>query len=181
MAVATIVVNTVAGPTAPIQWTDSAGGTAVTWWTPQLQAVTLAGMVKVNVRMATSADRAAVALCEIAVTNSDGSSPTVYGVGHGGYGYVTTTEAAYVFYVAGADISITQGQRLRIRLKIDDPDDTVSNTGMAASQTATLYFNGAAGATGDTYLHFPVTLQALAPYAPPTQPPAAYAMHLLTR
>jgi hypothetical protein len=39
------VTNQVAGPTAPIQITDTAGGTVVDWWSRQLQAVTLGGLI----------------------------------------------------------------------------------------------------------------------------------------
>lgn len=157
MAAVSIVVNTASGPTAPIQWTDSAGGTVVDWFTPQLEAVTLAGQIKVEIRgLESNAAANAVGYCQIAVVDNDGTNANVYGVGV----VVTefdTSEAAYNIYIAGADISISAGRRIRIRFGIDDEE----TAGLVTGHTATLYFNGAAAGSGDTYVYFPVTLTEL--------------------
>ena len=42
------VTNTAAGPTAGIQITDSAGGTAIEWYTPALEAATLGGRAQIQ-------------------------------------------------------------------------------------------------------------------------------------
>ena len=77
--VQTDVTNTAAGWTAPIQVTDTAGGTVVDWFTKQLTAFTLTGMAVVNIRALESNASAGASLrCEIARVESDGTSPTVW-------------------------------------------------------------------------------------------------------
>ena len=160
MAVATIIRNTAAGYTTPLQWTDSAGGTAVTWWTPQLQATTLSGMIQVVARGIMSSDIADACIsCEVAVVASDGSGATTYGIGKS-VKINLSFEGIHTIYIAGVDTSIAQGNRLRIRLSIDDSESTfyTSTGAMGSGYTATLYFNGTSGGSGDTYLHLPITL-----------------------
>lgn len=155
------VTNTAAGFTSPIQVTDTAGGTVVDWFTKQLQAVTLTGMAQANIRALESAIAAnASVVCEIARVESDGTSPTVWAswaisANNTRTGELNTSETAETCNVSGDDLSITNGQRLRIRLYIDD----MPTTAMGASQTVTTYYAGtSAAASGDTYITFPVTL-----------------------
>lgn len=151
------VTNTVTGPTAPIQVTDTAGGTVADWWTKQLTAFTLGGAVRCNIRAECDPSGArAVMRVEIAIANSDGSSPVTWGGTtmyiEGGMG---TTEAAQSFLVSGNDTSVTDGQRLRIRLLIDD----APNAMIAGGNTVITYYAGTSGgASGDTYLTFAQTL-----------------------
>jgi hypothetical protein len=154
------VTNTQAGFTSPIQVTDTAGGTSVQWFTKQLQAVTLTGMAVANIRaQAPGAANASIRL-EIARVASDGTSPTVWAswcmsANNGRLGELNTSEAAETVNVSGDDLAISDGQRLRIRLYIDD----YPLAAMGASQTVTNYYGGTtAGASGDTYITFPVTL-----------------------
>ena len=160
--VQTDVTNTAAGPTAPIQVTDTAGGTVVDWFTKQLTAFTLSGMALVNARGLESNFAADIRItCEIAVVASDGTSPTVWGYARAA-AEMGTTETAQQFYVSGLDISVSEGQRLRIRFYIDD-----SPTGaMASGRTATFYYAGAAGATGDSYITLGQTVTEYTPPAP---------------
>jgi len=149
------VTNTAAGWTAPIQVTDTAGGTVVDWWTKQLTAFTLGGAVLVNARLLESASAANASWrCEIVVTDSDGSNPVVWAV-NAFLSELSMTEAADQMYLSGDDVSVAAGQRLRLRFLLDDPADVP----MAAGQTVTLFYAGTTGgASGDTYLTFTQTL-----------------------
>jgi hypothetical protein len=155
--VQTDVTNTVAGWTAPIQVTDTAGGTVVDWFTRPLTAFTLGQAARVNVRGAESAAFPLVSLrCEIAVTAGDGTAASVWATG-GNVAELGTSESAQSFLIAGDDRAVTNGQRLRIRFSIDDRGVSA----MAAAGTATLFYAGAAGATGDTFLTFTQALTEL--------------------
>jgi hypothetical protein len=155
------VTNTAAGWTSPIQVTDTAGGSVVDWFTKQLQAVTLTGLAQANIRALESAATANASIrCEIARVESDASSPTVWAswcmsANNARIGELNTSETAETINISGDDLVITDGQRLRIRLYIDD----MPTTALAASQTVTTYYNATSGgASGDSYITFPVTL-----------------------
>ena len=68
------------------------------------------------------------------------------------------------FLVAGDDLAITAGQRLRIRFYIDDASVGADCDGRIADLT--LFYAGAAAATGDTYLTFTQTLTEVLPTPP---------------
>ena len=147
--------NTVAGWTAPIQITDTAGGTAVEWYTKPLTAFTLGGAVRVNARTLESNALANISTrCEIARTALDGTGATIWAAStipaeRG------TSEAAESFLISGDDLAVSDGQRLRIRFYIDDS----AAAAMAASYTGTFYYAGTSGgASGDTWLKFTQTL-----------------------
>jgi len=147
------VTNTAAGWTAPIQVTDTAGGTVVDWYTKQLQAFTLSGLVKFNLRAQESnlAANASVGV-EIARVDADGTNATVWSYANrdsGNDGEITGSEQAYTVYPASDDLAFTDGQRLRVRLFVDDRSDIPLVTG----HTVTTYYNGTSGgASGDTFL-----------------------------
>lgn len=153
--------NTAAGPTSPLQRRVNAGTTNfLEWFSKPLQAFTLSGLAFCNIRCGTSGAGAAnaSAAVEIAVCASDGTSPTVWG--YAVDGTETLTTATYSFYVAGDDVAITNGQRLRIRLFIDD----APGVAMAAGQSSGLSHNGpTAGIDGDTYIVVPQTVTAFSP------------------
>lgn len=142
---------TAAGWTAPLQMTVSSGGNLVEWFSRQLAAFTLAGPVLINVRAKESNIAANAAIrAELAVTASDGTGATVWAA-TSFEDELSTTDAAKVFYLAGADLAVTDGQRLRLRLYIDD----TSEEAMAASQTVTVTYAGTSGgAAGDTFFTF---------------------------
>jgi hypothetical protein len=155
------VTNTAAGPTAGIQATASAGGTAVEWYTPALEAVTFGGKAKINIRALESSAAANASLkAEIAVVAGDGTGATVWGVANVESdttlgGELGTADAAKVAWVAGDDVAITAGQRLRFRIYVDDPAIGPLVTG----NTVTVSYNGtSAAAAGDTYVILPVTV-----------------------
>lgn len=149
-----IVVNTAAGWTAPIQWTDSAGGTVVEWYSRPLQAFTLAERILLNIRALESNAAATASLrCELAVTNGDGSNVVVWAAAnhYDGtlFGELGTSETADVWHLAGDDLAVTDGQRLRLRVYLDD----VSNVPMVTGHTATLFYDGTSGgASGDSFI-----------------------------
>lgn len=152
------VTNTAAGWTAPIQTTDTAAGTVVDWFTKQLQAFTLGGMAEVNIRAKNSAAGATSLKVEIARVDSDGTNPSIWGiwctdVKDGPHnGQVGTSEAAYSHWVSGDDLAISDGQRLRIRVYVDD----ASTNALTNGQTVTTYYNGTSGgASGDSYVILP--------------------------
>lgn len=166
--------NAVTGPATAIQMTATAGGTAIEWYTKQLQAMTLSGPVLVHYRAADEAgdglgDSGSTVICEIALCASDGTEVSVWGASGSGnannwapYNYgglYPVTETVGEFWVAGDDLTITDGQRLRIRLKIDDRSGGSGFANMNTSKDPIqLWYAGAAGATGDTYLTFSSTL-----------------------
>jgi len=152
--VANGVRNTAAGWTSPLQWTDTAGGTAIEWYTKPLLAVTLESLVQLKLRALSSSSSNASVHAEIAICGSDGSSPVVWAKGvH--RDYIATTETSYDVRLAGPSTAITEGQRIRVRVYIDDH----AYGAMAASKTATLYYDGTTpGASGDSYVLWPVAL-----------------------
>lgn len=154
--VQTAITNTATGYTAPIQMTGTAGGTVVDWFTRPLTAFTLGGAVRVNARVSGTAGGNATPQCEVAVVAGDGTNPTVWGATT--FPTATgTTEAARSFLLSGDNLAITAGQRLRVRLYIDDRQDFA----MVSGGTYTLYYAGASGATGDTFLTFTQALTEL--------------------
>ena len=153
--VANDITATSAGWTAPIQVTDTNGGTVVDWFTKQLTAFTLSGPVLVNARVYENASTANAAIrAELAVVASDGTSPTVWAAtSHPSE--LALTETAYQFYLAGDDLAVSDGQRLRIRFYGDDS----STTAMGSGTAFTLWYAGTSGgASGDTFLIFGQTL-----------------------
>lgn len=154
VGVVSLVTNTAAGWTAPIQCTGSAGGSTAGWYTKQLNAFTLAGPVLVNVRGLTSGAVSAALRAEMAVTASDGTGGVVWAATSHPVAQ-TTSEVAYQFYLAGADTAVTDQQRLRLRLYIDDSSDVAMGT---AATATTFYAGTSGGASGDTYLTFGQTL-----------------------
>lgn len=157
--------NTSAGWVSPIQMTDGAGGTVIDWFTKQLQAFTLSGLIVGNIRMLESnaAANASVRL-EIARVNSDGTSPTVYSSwgcapnqnGHPDVGELGTTERVEFFRLSGDDLAFTDGQRIRIRLYVDDAP---YNGPLVTGHTASVYYAGTSGgASGDSWIKLGQTL-----------------------
>ena len=150
------VTNTASGAGSGIRITDTAGGTVVDWFSKQLQAFTLTGKAKTNLRANESNVAAQASLMvEIARVDADGSNRTVWGIGRldaatgDQAGELATSEAARTAYVAGDDLAFTDGQRLNVRLYVDDCGSATLVTG----HTITTYYNGTSGgASGDTFL-----------------------------
>lgn len=148
-----IVRNTAAGWTSPLQWTDSGGGTAVEWYSKRLNAFTLSDLVRCNLRAKEDALSIRISVrAELATCNNDGTNVTVWGAGelyNATFGELTTSEAAYTIDIAGDDLSVAQGQRLRLRVFIDD----TSVNPMLTSNSGTFYYDGTtADASGDSWI-----------------------------
>lgn len=159
------VVNSAAGWTAPIQWTDTAGGTAVEWYSKQLSAFTLDGLVRVNMRAFSTPGcdmglRASLFVCDSAgsIVSTWGAACIIDAATVGGAaatafnGYIDTTQARVRGWLAGSATAITAGQRLMLRVYADD-----MATGVAvAGSTMTLKYNGPTlDADGDSYITLP--------------------------
>jgi hypothetical protein len=150
------VVNTAAGPTAPIQWTDGGGGAALGWYSTQLNAATLGGVATVNVRVLESNSLAlANGRIQLYITNADGGSPVLWATS---YRWVDfgLSEAAIVYTLSGPATSIAAQQRILLRPYIDDG---YLDAPLVTGHTATLFYDGpTAGASGDSYLTLPMTV-----------------------
>lgn len=161
-----IVTNTSAGWVTPgIQWTDSGGGTAVEWYSKPLAAFTLSGLVRVNMRAAASNTFTCGIRVEIAVVDGNGANPVIWSTwclqdkaspaGANGTGVAAadhslqTSEAAIRAWLAGNDLAVSDGQRLRLRVYVDDS----SSSPMITGRTATLWYDGTSGgASGDSWI-----------------------------
>lgn len=173
------VVNSVNSWTAPIQWTDTAGGTAVEWYSKQLSAFTLDGLVRVNARTLASAPSTGMALrASLFICDSSGSilstwgaativdAATIGGVTPSTIGLIDNTQARSRGWLAGPSTAITSGQRLMLRLYVDD----TATGGAVSGRTLTLKYNGPTlDADGDSYITLPqsVTEAVAATSAPP--------------
>lgn len=155
----TAVVNCAAGWLSPIQYTDTAGGTAIEWYSKQLTAFTLSGLVRLNPSWATSNSSSFAGIRgEIAVVNADGSGAVVWAANcmantNSAGGDNGGSESTFVpWNICGDDLAVTDGQRLRLRFFIDDaPETPMTNPG--GTTTCTLYYDGTSGgATGDSFI-----------------------------
>jgi hypothetical protein len=157
------VTNATSGPVTPIQVTATSGGTAIEWYTPPLNAFSLGGKSKFNIRgLEVAATLNASLKAEIAITAGDGSGATVWGVAnveaittYGLVGELNISDTAYFAWVSGDDTSISAGQRLRFRIFVDD----CGSGALASGGNVTVTYNGAtASAAGDTYVILPAAV-----------------------
>jgi hypothetical protein len=143
---------TTAGWGAPQQGlSGGAGSNLIEWFSKPLSAFTLAGPV-LMVHRAAEDDVAANASirAELAVCANNGTLVSVWA----GTSYpteMTTTAADYSYYLAGDDTAITNGQRLRLRVFVDD----CSTIPMVTGHYVLTYRSGTANGT---YLTFGQTL-----------------------
>lgn len=173
-----LIRNTATGWTAPLQWTDSAGGTNVEWYSKALQAFTLSGLILCNIRALESNAAATAGLrCEIAVVNGDGSGAVVWAAadvmdGTSNNGEIGTVETAYPLLIGGDDLAVTDGQRLRLRVYVDD----IAGNPLVTGYTCTMFYDGTSGgASGDSFITLSQSItESVA--APPRNP----AMNLTT-
>jgi len=157
------VTNTAAGWTAPISITDTAGGTVLEWYTKRLQAFTLGGKTKLNLRAKQSAASTNASLrADISICDGDGSNPVVWGTAclspfdnAGSTAQLGTTDANEPCWIAGPDTSVADGKRLRIRVYVEDDCLNPLVTGRTVTVT---YAGTTGGAAGDSFLTFAQTL-----------------------
>ena len=161
-ASATSVVTSVPnGFVSPVQLTNSAGGTAVEWYTPQLNAFTLADAVQCRSWAKTGGSISCGVMAEIAVCDNDGTNVTVFGFnGDDNSGTLSTTDNVLSHWIFGPDISVATGQRLRYRLYIDDTSSAMN----ASGTPATFYYDGpTASAQGDCWITLEQTVTEYTP------------------
>ena len=165
-AVVTYTKNTVAGavtpPTAATQFTDTAAGAVVSWYTGPLDAITIAGNVVFNIWARESATQAnATITAELLRANNAGSILSTIAVVVTTRAELGTTLAAQNWGKLPTSTTLVNGDRLVLRLHIDD-GNTVTMTANGRNVTATLG-GPTAGASGDSWVK---VSEALAPASP---------------
>jgi hypothetical protein len=162
--------NTVAGATAGIQFTDGtvAGtdGTAISWYSKPLRAVTIAGAVTSKLwakESATTANSAVTVKIE-RCTNDGSVVSTIAAItpSQGGAELATTAGGATVTCTVTAgnvtDTTLVDGDRLRISVWLDDAADQGGTGNMASGKDTQIWVNGANGAQGQSEIAFTETL-----------------------
>jgi hypothetical protein len=168
--------NSVAGPTAPLQATDGAAGvngTNVSWYSPPLEAVTIAGAITCSLWTRENATANNVApTIRIERCSGDGtvlstivSETTSHGAGEmattaGGASDTISVTAANV-----TDTALSQGDRLRITLWIDDASGQGGVGTMASGGQGEFWVNGPVGSQGQAQL---AVTETLIEYVPPS-------------
>lgn len=162
--------TTSVGTTVGVGWITpvqiAGSGALIDWFTRPLQAFTLSGIVRFGLWIVSTTGSTG-ARAEVAVVANDGTLVSVWGAANLPSGGIPSTGSSTLdsIDVSGADVSVTNGQRLRLRLYTDD-----RNSMAAASGTLTLAYAGTSGgASGDTFATFTQTLTELTSKAPPFQ------------
>jgi hypothetical protein len=176
--------TTVAGPTAfpGDQWTATAGGADIGWITNGLNAFTLSGGIQVVITNNDTAMESYNAspfdafTAELAICNSDGSSPVVWA-----RSYTTNNVATgeKIYYLTGPSTAVAQGSRLRL---IPYSDDLRPFGNTAAGTNRTIRYDGTS--TYASRLVFTQTITEGAAADPTSFPPVPSVhpmMHLLVR
>jgi hypothetical protein len=164
-AAVTYTMNTIAGavtpPTSATQFTKAAGGLVQTWYTMPLDAVTIVSSVTFNIRAWESAQQANAAVTAVLYrADSAGVILSTVATVLSGRAELGTVEAAQTWTRQPAPTALNNGDRLALRLYIDDYGDLGSMT----SRSAYVAVGGpAAGDTGDSWLQL---LEELRPARP---------------
>lgn len=150
-----------AGPISPLQLQRSSVN--ATWYSKPLQSVTLQAPVLAKIRSSSSGGTNALRV-ELAVVDIDGAGATIWAsVGspwHGAIGTDQVTSENFSWaYLSGDDIVITDGQRLRLRVFVDDVTGGATTSGFPL----TMYYDSDAPAETSQLL----LGQTLAEYTPP--------------
>lgn len=178
----TAVGNTANGPITlgASQYTKTAGGNAIEWYSGQLDPFTLDGICLARCWLATSNTLSLEAtVYEIARVDADGSNPVVWARADapsisGGSYKLGTTRDAYQVVLSGPDLSVAGGQRLRFRIYMDDNYAHFQGGSVVTGHTHTLHYDGAtdSGTGNKSYLTFSDTLGAYS--GPPADPVGPY-------
>lgn len=152
----TAVTNTPSGGWTPgVQVTNTAGGTAIEWYSKQLQAFTLSGRTQSRLRAFESGGGANAAVrLEIAICDADGSNPVIWGTSGMVGGELATTESNELVWVCGPTTNVLDGQRFRFRVYVDDAISGPINGGF----TVTMSYNGPSTGAGDSWVLLPQTV-----------------------
>jgi hypothetical protein len=171
--------DTVAGPIAAASrsWTVTPGGNAIEWYSRRLNAFTLSGQVLVAIWGSATWDSqgyysGAAMTAEVSIVEADGSNPRVWGrqllggLGAGSRPLMGGT-------LSGPDTSITGGQRLRLRIYLDD-NYAAWPFPVRPGATASVHYNGMNNdySTGDnSYIRLSQSVtESTAPPPPPGVP-----------
>lgn len=157
--------NTVTGPTAPLQMTTGAAGfdgNLVSWYSPPLQAITIAGQVVASLWTRENATANNVApTIRIERCAGDGTvlSTIVAETTNLGAGECATTStgASDIITITAAnttDTTLADGDRLRITLFIDDASGQGGTGSMASGGRGEAWFNGPTGSQGQAQIAF---------------------------
>ena len=159
-------------PTSGLQWTSSGSGSELEWYSDPLDAFTLSGKIRANMRgqCPTLGLRSAMVL-ELASVDADGTGPVIIAkqllCRGGDSAYLVTSEDVCNVLLVVPDVAIADGKCLRLRAYCDDAyvesDDPASVTG-----TAILYYAGTSGgASGDAFITLTQTPGEFDPPDPP--------------
>ena len=167
-AVASYAKSTMAGkvtpPTAATQFTRTAGGTAIVWYSDPLDAVTISGNVTFNFWAMESAVQANTGLqVELLRASASGAIQSVITAvaADPPTGELSTSLARENWTAVPVPTALANGDRLALRLYIDDG---TALTTMGTGRTVTMTIDGpTAGVSGDSWFS---TLEALAPARP---------------
>lgn len=146
--------NTVTGavtpPTAATQFTKAAGGAVQTWYTLPLEAMTVTGNVTFNIRALESAAQAnATVTAVLYKADSAGVLTSTIAAAALARAELTITDAAQVWNVTPTPTALANGDRLALRLYIDD----AAAVTMASGRTVTVSLGGpTSGVAGDSWI-----------------------------
>jgi hypothetical protein len=150
----TKVTNTVNGPTAGVVITDTAGGTALQFFTPCLKAVTIAGTVTFNIRGLESAI-AANAGYEVKIERCNSAGVVQSTIIDSERGTeIATADGANNWTGTPTSTALSDGDRLKITVLIND-----AGGNQASARTVTTSIDGpTSGAAGDSFVTFTETI-----------------------
>ena len=147
-AAATKTMTNVAGST-PIQWTDGAGGANLAWISDEvLTAFTLSGTITLNIRGNESNNNDNVGP-QVRIYKYSGSEGAAFSTSTTASEFTTSEQARNWTDAAPTSTDFAVGDRIVVKVFAAP----VGGVNMTAG-TANIYINGAAGATGDSYVSF---------------------------
>lgn len=154
------------GFAAPVRFTKSAVN--IEWYSRPLKAFTLGDLVRLNLRARENNASGNMGLrAELAVCDLFGAGAVVWGAcdlidsatiglgdgaGTNALGELTTTEAAVRGWLAGPDVAVVDGQRLRLRVYVDDNAATAAANGAFTWWGELFYAGTSDGASGDSFI-----------------------------
>ncbi|HEY3435642.1 MAG TPA: hypothetical protein VGK41_08310, partial [Solirubrobacterales bacterium] len=145
----TFPTTTQAGWVTPIQVTSTAGGSVVAWYTPALEAFTLQAPILCRIEASETSSAANASIRVEVGKRTAGGTETVWG-GNTHPNELTTSAAYMDLYVTGDDMSFADGDRLFVKVYLDNP----SALAMVASSTV----NMTGGQAGDSLIVLGQTL-----------------------
>jgi len=135
------------------QFTKTAGGTAMEWYTTPLEAFTLSQPVLFHLWSGYTTVPTAIE-AELSVHQGDGTLRDIWGQTMLGSAAGPSSVVNPEFVVSGPDYTLNDGDRIRLRLY-----GGTSPLGYVGAGTTRIYYAGSSGgASGDSYLRFSETL-----------------------